>query len=65
MPAALRARLRRGSDDCNTTPGTTTEVEGGCLLKLDADVQTAKLHYAMEIARIFALVRSFSPSIYS
>jgi len=31
VPAALRARLRRGSDDCNTTPETTTEVEGGCL----------------------------------
>jgi len=31
VPAALRAGLRRSSDDCNSTPETTTEVEGGCL----------------------------------
>jgi len=58
VPAALRARL---------TPRQRRppKSKAAVYAKLDADVQTAKLHYAMEIARIFALVRSFSPSIYS
>ena len=57
MPAALRAGLRRSSDDCTSTPERRPPKSNAAVyVKLDADVQTAKLHYGMEIARIFAFV---------